>query len=565
MQIRRLFDIPAYQEINYPQRTALAYRDSMRWRKYATHDIANRVDTYSAGLLELGAQRGELAALLADSGHPDWVFLDLALQQIGLVVLPLHADWSVARLQAILDREEIKWCFVQNRETYEKIDRLRSKLVHLRAIYALHPLPDKPNIDQLRQPPTGKHLEAIQSRRASVHSDDTALLFCKESMEGDDGLLAVTHRQIIGQILALTEALPIHCDNRAVSLLPPNLLYERILQYTYLAQGVGIFFSSRPNRILEEMREIRPHFALLSPPQLKQLYRRIRQQGASGIHPEKGMVRWAVKLGEEYGLRRRSSLWYWLKLTVANTLVYRYWRQRMGGKIEALLVAGDMPNPYLVRLFSATGLDVRTALFLPEYRGFLAMGEYGRQTQSPLALSRLLPGLSLRIAAGNNTGRIEIQTRMESTADWHPTSLIGQEDRQGWIVPIGVESEFIRLQDGSIVNPRPIEQLLELHPEVEHALVVGAGRLQPAVLIVPSKANTFEPSPASSELTALLNDHIEKINSMFENQPAIHAFRIIEESWTIESGNLLSNQAPNRQFILERNRRLIETLYATNL
>jgi hypothetical protein len=48
--------------------------------------------------------------------------------------------------------------------------------------------------------------------------------------------------------------------------------------------------------------------------------------------------KWAISVGEKYNDRVRMSFLYWIKLLVANLLIFGYWRRLLGGKVEGIIL-----------------------------------------------------------------------------------------------------------------------------------------------------------------------------------------------------------------------------------
>ena len=124
MDFHRLFDILSYQQAKYPQQVALAGRRRGEWRKYSTEKCLSHLEQLSTGLLREGLKKGDKAAIIAHCGSPVWNLIDLALQQIGVVVVPIHYTASSKDLTYIFNDAGISCCFVSNAELWEKVDQV---------------------------------------------------------------------------------------------------------------------------------------------------------------------------------------------------------------------------------------------------------------------------------------------------------------------------------------------------------------------------------------------------------------------------------------------------------
>src|SRR4030095_13338513 len=98
---RRLFDCLQYNLDREPLEDMLAAKESGKWRKYSTQEVKEIVDKLSAGLISLGIGCGDMTVEGRDKvailckNRPEWIILDLALQQIGAVLTPIYPTINI--------------------------------------------------------------------------------------------------------------------------------------------------------------------------------------------------------------------------------------------------------------------------------------------------------------------------------------------------------------------------------------------------------------------------------------------------------------------------------------
>ncbi|MFZ9589828.1 MAG: AMP-binding protein, partial [Chitinophagaceae bacterium] len=114
----RLFDFLDWQLENFPQEDMLAAKENGIWRKYSTEEIKQLSDSMSMGLLKagIGYQDGSIEGrdkiAVLSNNRPEWIILDLAVQQTGAVLTPIYPTISVNELEFILNDASIKLVFV---------------------------------------------------------------------------------------------------------------------------------------------------------------------------------------------------------------------------------------------------------------------------------------------------------------------------------------------------------------------------------------------------------------------------------------------------------------------
>jgi long-chain acyl-CoA synthetase len=145
---KRLFDCLAWHLERQPLDVMLAGKESGQWKKYSTNEIANTVNHLSAGLLSLGigpndmtvAGRDKVAILCKN--RPEWLTLDLAVQQIGAVLVPIYPTINVNELEFVLNDAQVKLAFVNDEDLFLKVLSLKERVPSLKEIYTFEHAPN---------------------------------------------------------------------------------------------------------------------------------------------------------------------------------------------------------------------------------------------------------------------------------------------------------------------------------------------------------------------------------------------------------------------------------------
>lgn len=409
MDFRRLFDLFLYQQIHFPQGDALAERREMGWRGYSTDECIAAVNRVSAGFLRLGLERGDRVALLADRGSPRWNFLDLGLQQIGVVVVSVPAAVTASELEYILRETKARCCIADSRPCYDRAAAISAQLLHLKALFPLDDSIDRPGWSVYTCEPSEKHLETIQGLRAAIHEDDLATIaYAPAGGKGVPQGVMLSHKNIIGNIKAVVSLLPFNCDKRVLSLIPQNQPFGRMAIYTAVALGASVYFRSREQPSLEAVREVAPHFLIASPRLLTGIHDGIMERARGLPLLRRRIVLWAVALGKSFREDRPMSLWYWMRNRIADGLVYRRWRTMLGGRLEGVVIGGASLSPETGRLFSAAGIEVREGYGLPQTATVITFNRFEPGGVRFGTAGRTVPGVKIKIEAPDERGCGEI-------------------------------------------------------------------------------------------------------------------------------------------------------------
>ena len=118
----RLFDCIEWQLEKFSKEDMFAAKENGAWRKYSTQEIKQNIDSLSIGLLAAGIGyhdgsiegRDKIAVL--SNNRPEWMILDMAVQQTGAVLTPIYPTINVNELEFILNDASVKMVFVSDQE-----------------------------------------------------------------------------------------------------------------------------------------------------------------------------------------------------------------------------------------------------------------------------------------------------------------------------------------------------------------------------------------------------------------------------------------------------------------
>jgi len=592
MDFRRLFDLLHYQQARFPNKAALLERGHMEWHAWSTEACIQRVDELSAALLGLGLTRGDRAGIYASGGSPDWILLDLALQQIGVVVVPLHVGLHDEELEYMLKASGVRACFTFDREGFEHLDTLRSQARLLELLLTFRSLPDLPSLEEHIRVPSPEHREYIQTLRAGIHEDDLVTILFTSGTSGKPKGVCLSHKNIISNLKSVIAIVPVNCHKRVVSFLPLSHIFERVVVYTYLAVGASVYFAEKPGQLLANLKEVRPHYLTVVPLVLERFYedihRHARQRG--GIRQR--LIEWAIDLGKKYNGRFRIAPWYWFKLLVADLIIYRQWRRQLGGKLEGIVSGAAALRPELSRLFSAAGLEVREGYGLTEASPVVSCNRFEPGGFRFGTAGVPIPGVQVRIArqeGQEHTGIIEVKgpnvmlgylddeasTREVISEDgWLHTGDIGFLEDRRFLHVIGRGSNVFKTASGQFVSVRRIEQHLERSHFVHQAMVMGRNRPWLGALLVPDMGHlqtwcvqheVHWTAPEYMIFNTLVLQHFERvIEQLNEDLPLyerVKSFQLIAEPWSVENGTMTPTMKLRRAVIEERHTKARERLF----
>lgn len=593
MDFQRLFDIFPYQQAKYSNKIALATKRGLQWETYSTESCIEQINCISAGLLQLGLVRGDKIAMVTYCGSPIWTFLDMGMQQIGVIVVPIHASITERELILILNEVNVKYCIVQNRELLHKIYRVKSNVLTLKKVFTLERLPDESHWSELSITPNAKHLETIQTIKAAIHEDDLATISYTSGTSGQLKGVMLSHKNIISNIKALLQVAPISCDKVAASFLPPSNAFERMITYAYMAAGASLYFLQTTDNLIDELQDIRPNYFTAVPRLLEKAYYLLLEK----LDQSKGFSRklqyWAIRAAEKYA-ENKLSIFNWIEIQIFDLIVYRKWRKMTGNRIEGIIVGAAALQPRLSKLFNAAGFTLREGYGLTETSPLVALNRFEPNGWRSGTVGMTLPGIEIAILQPNEFGEGEIlvkganvmlgyyqqtaATREVFTEDgWFKTGDVGKIVQKRFLQITDRKKSIFQTSTGHFIAPQPIEQVLATSPYVAQCLVVGKNRPNASALIVPNfqvlerwcKEQLIAWSNPTfmviqPEVEQFFQALINTTNNSLKEQEKIKAFQLLAEEWTLENGLATSILKPKREAIELRWHKEIQEMYLTS-
>ncbi len=126
----RLFDVLQYQLEKFPKSDMLNAKVKGSWQHHSTNEVADTVNKLSAGLYKLGVRCNDCTAEGSDkvaiisANRPEWLFADLAVQQLGAVFVPIYPTTNPLELEFILNDAQVKFIFTGDAALYEKVNNI---------------------------------------------------------------------------------------------------------------------------------------------------------------------------------------------------------------------------------------------------------------------------------------------------------------------------------------------------------------------------------------------------------------------------------------------------------
>lgn len=587
---RRLFDCLEWHLERTPIDDMLAAKENGQWRTYSTAKVLELVDQLAAGLMNLGISAGDMSeegrdkiAILCKN-RPEWVMLDLAVQKIGAVLVPIYPTINVNELEYVLADAQVKMVFVNDDDLYNKVFSIKHLIPSLREIYTFEHVPNARHWKEVLACSSEEALNAIPAISSKIDYEDLATIIYTSGTTGKPKGVMLSHKNILSNVIASMPCFPPGDRLRSLSFLPLNHIFERMVTYLYLYKGTAIYYAESLDTIGDNLKEVKPHVFTTVPRLLEKVYERIMAKGAEQTGIKKKLFFWAHELAEQFEINQSLSPWYKFKLSLANKIIFSKWREGLGNELKCIVTGGAACQVRLIRIFTAAQIPIMEGYGLTETSPVISVNRFEESGRKFGSVGPLIEGVTVKIA---EDGEIlckgpnvmmgyykQPDLTKESIVDgWYHTGDIGTLD--GTFLKItDRKKEMFKTSGGKYVAPLPVESRLKESMLIEQALVLGSERKFVSALLVPSFPNLKEwcrksgiPYTSDAEMIkhpAVLDhykDLVEAFNKFFNQVEQVKRFTLLEKDWTVESGELTPKLSLKRKVIMEKFKDQVESMY----
>jgi long-chain acyl-CoA synthetase len=587
----RLFDCIQYHLENSPLDDMLAGKEGGQYKKYSTETVSRIVNDLSAGLLGLGIGPGDMTlegrdkvAILCKN-RPEWLMLDLAVQQTGAVLTPIYPTININELKFVLNDAQVKMVFVNDEELFLKVLSVRDQVPSIKEIYTFEHVANAKHWKEIITLSTPELKEKTKSIAAKISSEDLATIIYTSGTTGTPKGVMLSHRNILSNVMACIPCFPPGEKLRALSFLPLNHIFERMVSYLYLFRGTSIYYAESFDTIGDNLKEVKPHIFTTVPRLLEKVYDRIMQKGndLSGI--KRKLFFWAHGLAEKFEINKKKSPWYNFQLNLANTIIFSKWREGLGNHIKCVVTGGAACQVRLIRIFTAAKIPVMEGYGLTETSPVIAVNRFNEKERMIGTVGPLIDGIQVKIAEdgeilckGPNVmmgyyKRSDLTTQ-EITDGWYHTGDIGLFIADNFLKITDRKKELFKTSGGKYVAPLPIESKLNESPFIEQVMLIGAEKKFVGALIVPSFSNLREWARKNNigdskneelirnpKVIEMFRELIESFNKFFNHVEQVKKFELLAREWSVDTGEMTPKLSLKRKVIMEKYRDAIERIY----
>ena len=570
-EVRTLGELVYYVSHKYATRSALHVNHGKGFETYTYSQFYEKVKGFVAALNSLGLKKGDRLAIFSENCI-EWGLSDWAAQTLGIIVVPIYPTLPADQVEYIVKDSGAKVLFAGNAILAD-----RAKGVKDLKIVLFNSKDEKETIHSIIQS-TQLDEKSWLNGILSVDPDDTATIIYTSGTTGNPKGVILTHKSCLCNMNSIRETIPISETDVFLSFLPLSHVYERVgghMLPIYLGASIG--YVQKISTFASDMMAVNPTVMLCVPRFLDAMRHRIVENISKQSPLKQKLFNWAYQQGlaQEQGKFAPFA-------GVLDGLVGKKIRERTGGRLRFFVSGGAALPDHVAKFYTAFKMPIIQGYGLTETSAIVSANHPDRNR--PETVGEPIPGIELKIA---EDGEILVRgpgimkgyyNLPEATAEaidsdgWFHTGDIGKMDGKSLLIT-DRKKDLLVLGNGKNVAPQPIENKIKESDYIEEAVLFGDGMEYVCALIIPNfeRLNSFASENnidstdrakliESPEVKQLFKKEIQKINSNLASFEKVKKYELLENSFTVESGELTPSMKVKRKVVKEKYANIIQKM-----
>ena len=588
MVVKRTFDIIDLNIEKYPREVAIAGKIDNEWRTYSPEDYRDHANMVSYGLRAIGLGKGDKVATITGN-RPEWCLVDMGLSQAGIIHVPVYPTIGPDEYMYILNHSEAKVIILSNKTIYKKVEPILGQLENFKEVYSFDEIEGVKHFNELLELGRNneeKFKDELLRTKESIKPEDLLTIIYTSGTTGQPKGVMLSHNNLVSNCIAINDIHHLGYGDKAMSFLPLCHIYERMVNYHFQYKGISVYYIENMGLITELIKEVKPNVMNTVPRLMEKIYDGIMSKGEALKGIKRKLFFWAVKLGLQYELKGKS-IFYKARLAIASKLIFSKWREALGGEIEIIVSGGAAIQPRLERIFWAAGLPIIAGYGLTETSPVIAVNPFKINEVMFGTVGPPIPGIEVKIADDGEIltrgphvmiGYYKDEKRTKEIIDdegWVHTGDIGTLVEGKWLKITDRKKEIFKTSAGKYIAPQMIENKLKESVFIEQAMVIGENQKFASALISPNfkhlhdwctKENIQYRDNAElikkQEVINILGQEVEQLNLSLGDHEKIKRFRLVEEEWSPDSGELSPTLKLKRNELMSKYEEIIKEIFS---
>ena len=548
-----LFEIFNHHLAKTPHKKVFFKKEKI-WDSSNFIETSKRIKKISFFLIKNRIKKGDRVFLLSNN-RIEWVEFDLAIMMSGGVTVPSFVTNNTTDNEFIIKDCQPKFIVLEDEKVFKKNKRFLNKFKN--KIVLIEPSENFIDYKEIIS------YKDKQIKKISVKKKDISSIIYTSGTTGNPKGVILTHKSIMHNLQGAIELInDFNLKNeRFFSFLPLSHSYERMAGlYFPILIGAEIYFCSTTDKLLSEIKEVKPTILSAVPRLYENIFKKIKFQ----INKTNFLVSYLLKktflLIEN---NPKENINFFEKFLVTIFLKYILKKkvlQIFGKKIKVLISGGAALNPDVGIFFNKLGISLLQGYGQTEASPLISCNR--KKNNDPYTVGQPVKDVKVKIS---NNGEILVSgdnlmqgywkskklTNETLKCGWLHTGDLGKIDEQGRIIITGRKKELIVTSGGENISSQKIENMLLSFDEISQAIVYGDGK---PFIIALIKLNDDYKKTDVKKLIQALNYNLNSIEK-------IRKFIVMDLEPTYENGLMTQTMKLKKKKIFLRYKKEIGRLY----
>ena len=549
-----LFDIFNYHLEKTPYKKVF-FKKKKYWESLSFYETSKRINKIISFFNEKKIKKGDRIFLLSNN-RVEWVEFDLAIMMVGGITVPSFVTNNRTDNEYIIKDSKPKFIILENESVYKKNENFLNKLIN-KIIF----------IDSTQNFMDYEKIILKKSRKIrkiKVSKNDISSIIYTSGTTGNPKGVVLTHKSIMHNLIGASELISdFNLKNeRFISFLPLSHSYERMAGlYFPILIGAEIYFCSSTDKLLTEIKEVKPTILSAVPRLYESIFTKIKSQVKKSNFIISNLLRKSF-LNIETETKKINFIEKLLIMFFLRFILKRKVLGIFGNKIKVLISGGAALNPTVGFFFKKLGISLLQGYGQTEASPLISCNR--KNNNNPNTVGRAVKNVNVKISnygeilvSGDNLmlgyWKLKKLTNETIKNGWLHTGDLGKIDDEGRIIITGRKKELIVTSGGENISSQRIENMFLNFEEISHAIIFGDGKPFLIALIRVSDEHK----------NVNLKRLIENLNKNLNTIEKIRKFILMDIEPTYENGLMTQTMKIKKEKVFLRYKNQIDSLYRT--
>lgn len=615
-EVNAVFEAWAVGSRKYPNDIAL--KDDYSKMRVTYKDAYEKIIKVAAALQSIGLKKFSHVAFFSEN-NARWMLSDQAVMMCGAVNSVRSSSAPLDELKYIYEHSDSTALFTDSKKLILDLNEFLAEKKAKFVVYLGNE--DMTSFDSCSVDfytfadllARGQNNEFVYTR---VDREDLATIVYSSGTTGRPKGIMLTHGNLVSQLLAIHERIPVGPRNSVLSILPVWHMYERTVEYYMIYCGATICYTNL-RKFKQDIKKFRADFLVGVPRLWESIYEGIMNNVKTKTNIERGIFFGLLNLTMKYrqakNLLKRNTIacqhptnMQLLKANIVKSIlspiakiarksIFARIKKEFGGKFPLCISGGGALSHEVENFFDTIGIPILIGYGLTETSPILTVRtpeknrlntagyplpdteisivDPDKLTLMPKGEKGLVLAKGPQIMKGyykdnDATSKVLLRT------GWFITGDLGWVSDDGFLILTGRAKDIIVLSNGENIEPDVIEQACCLSDYVKQIVLVGQDKSCLGALIKTDhdavvewaqkngvKEETAEKDPCFKKML------LKELNTRIANRPNFRPFerlgniKFVDEGFTIENGLMTFTAKIRKNVVFEKYKKAIDDMY----